>query len=157
MYSQIKNSRFLVTNESTHTNIKHKLMDGMDNPKYPILFLCHGGGPLPLIGKQPELIATWRDHATQFFSQQPPKAILIISAHYQTDQVHVCTNLKPHMIYDYTGFPPETYKFQYPANGCPAVAHKAAELIKAAGISCVEDASYGYDHGVFVPIEDYVP
>ena len=61
------------------------------------------------------------------------------------------------MIYDYYGFPPETYALQYPAPGLPALAQRAADLIVQSGVPAVVDPNYGWDHGVFIPLKVMYP
>lgn len=64
----------------------------------------------------------------------------------------VTTGSCPRLIYDYYGFPPESYKLQYPASGAPEVGYRVAKLLKSAGIACNEDDKRGFDHGVFIPL-----
>lgn len=64
----------------------------------------------------------------------------------------VTSGSNPPLIYDYYGFPPESYQLKYPAPGNPALAHKVAKLIQNAGIECREDPQRGFDHGVFIPL-----
>lgn len=81
-----------------------------------------------------------------------PKAIITVSAHWEADKVTVSTAERPGMLYDYYGFPPESYTLQYPAPGHPALARRALELLRARGIPCAADDKRGYDHGTFVPL-----
>lgn len=117
----------------------------------PIVYLPHGGGPLPLLGDP--------DHKdlTAFLKALPerlpePRAILMISAHWEHDIAALSASPHPPMIYDYGGFPPETYTYQYPAPGSPELAKNVAGLLKAHDIAHVLDAQRGYDHGTFVPL-----
>jgi len=63
---------------------------------------------------------------------EKPKAILMISGHWETEVAAVMASANPPMEYDYYGFPPETYKIQYPAPGSPAIAQTTLELLQAA-------------------------
>ncbi|SNS54657.1 Aromatic ring-opening dioxygenase, catalytic subunit, LigB family [Noviherbaspirillum humi] len=81
-----------------------------------------------------------------------PAAVLIISGHWEEPQFTVCTGARPPMLYDYTGFPAHTYQIRYPAPGAPALASRAMDLIRGAGLSCGEDAHRGFDHGTFIPL-----
>jgi aromatic ring-opening dioxygenase catalytic subunit (LigB family) len=65
--------------------------------------------------------------------------------------------VRPHLIYDYYGFPPETYELQYPACGDPALAQHAVALLNAAGFQASTDTEYGWDHGVFIPLKVMFP
>src|SRR5690606_5967130 len=58
----------------------------------------------------------------------------------------------PGMLYDYYGFPPESYEFKYPAPGSPALAARINQLLNQEGIASALDDQRGYDHGVFVPL-----
>ncbi|RTL85715.1 MAG: dioxygenase [Hyphomicrobiales bacterium] len=81
-----------------------------------------------------------------------PKAVLVISGHWEGPDFAVMSASRPPMIYDYSGFPPETYRVVYPAPGAPGIAVKAAELIRAAGLPTRLDDTRGFDHGAFVPL-----
>jgi len=83
---------------------------------------------------------------------EPPKAILITSAHWEAPVVTVSTAARPGMLYDYGGFPPETYRIVYPAPGEPTLAARVRALLAAAGLPAAEDAQRGYDHGTFAPL-----
>jgi aromatic ring-opening dioxygenase catalytic subunit (LigB family) len=81
-----------------------------------------------------------------------PDLILVISAHWEEDIPTLLGSENPPMLYDYYGFPPETYKVQYPAPGAPGSAQKIADMLAAAGVSARIDPSRGYDHGHFIPL-----
>ena len=80
-----------------------------------------------------------------------PKAILVISAHWETARPTVASGASPSLLFDYHGFPEHTYRLEYPAPGSPELAAHVRELLGDAGIASDEDAARGYDHGVFVP------
>ncbi|HEY2511641.1 MAG TPA: class III extradiol ring-cleavage dioxygenase [Polyangiaceae bacterium] len=82
-----------------------------------------------------------------------PKALLVISAHWEAPVPTVMTSARPPMLYDYYGFPPESYTLQWPAPGEPALAARVRALLGAAGIESAEDARRGFDHGTFVPLK----
>jgi len=105
--------------------------------------------------------AEWyRQVATQvgLVGKNKPKAILVISAHWESDQpntVFVTSQAKhPSLFYDYYNFPKETYDLKYPCPGNPELAKKVKDLITKAklGIECVEDTKRNLDHGVFIPL-----
>lgn len=81
-----------------------------------------------------------------------PAAIVVISAHWQTDDFTVQSAPAPSMLYDYYGFPPHTYQLQYPAAGAPGLAEKIVQRLTQAGFHASKDPARGYDHGVFVPL-----
>ena len=61
------------------------------------------------------------------------------------------------MLYDYYGFPPESYRITWPAPGDPNLAQRVGRLLQAAGFQTGEDPSRGYDHGTFVPLKVAYP
>ncbi|HMW47139.1 MAG TPA: class III extradiol ring-cleavage dioxygenase [Cellvibrionaceae bacterium] len=115
----------------------------------PVVYLPHGGGPLPLL----------QDPAHQSLSlylqslgQLPtPEVILIISAHWEAPSAQFTKAERPELIFDYSGFPPETYQYHYPAPGAPERAAAWAERLNAAQIAAGTSAR-GWDHGCFVPL-----
>jgi aromatic ring-opening dioxygenase catalytic subunit (LigB family) len=80
-----------------------------------------------------------------------PKAIVVISGHWEERLPTVSTAAAPGMLFDYYGFPEHTYRLKYPAPGAPDVAEKVRALLTAAGIETAVDSQRGFDHGVFVP------
>src|SRR3569623_2237346 len=86
-----------------------------------------------------------------------PKAILVVSGHWEATQFTVGSAARPPMIFDYYGFPEETYRLRFDAPGSPALAKRVRELLGEAGFPTSEDAERGYDHGVFVPLKLAVP
>ena len=117
----------------------------------PVVYVPHGGGPLPLLGEENhrELIVFLQSIATQL---PRPKAILVVSAHWEERAASVSAAAAPAMIYDYSGFPPASYSYQYPAPGKLALADKIVELLREQGIVAQLDAKRGFDHGTFVPL-----
>jgi aromatic ring-opening dioxygenase catalytic subunit (LigB family) len=81
-----------------------------------------------------------------------PKAILIVSAHWEESRATVSTAQRPPMLFDYYGFPPHTYQLSYPAAGSPDLAKQVTSLLSNAGIENATDDQRGFDHGVFVPM-----
>ena len=122
----------------------------------PVLFLSHGGGPMPLLGdaSHQQLIQFTQKITTTFAK---PAAILVISAHWEEAQPTITSGALPTLIYDYSGFPQEAYAIQYPAPGAPALANKVFNLLKNAGITAKPDDQRGFDHGVFVPLKLMYP
>jgi aromatic ring-opening dioxygenase catalytic subunit (LigB family) len=81
-----------------------------------------------------------------------PKAVLVISGHWEAEDFTVSTAAQPPMEYDYYGFPEHTYHIKYPAPGSPALASRIKTLLAEAGSNPREDADRGFDHGTFVPL-----
>ena len=122
-----------------------------------ILYLSHGGGPLPLLGDpgHSELVEQLQGMAADVI--QRPSAILVISAHWEEAEPTIGTVAPTGLIYDYSGFPAESYEITYPAQGAPALAQKLATALQQAGISAQHNAQRGFDHGVFVPLKLMYP
>lgn len=116
-----------------------------------ILYLPHGGGPMPLLGDPAHagMVDFWKQMAKQF---PKPDAIVMISAHWEADVVSITASEAPELIYDYYNFPPETYEYQYPSPGHPELAKQMAEMLAASNIPVKLAAERGYDHGMFVPM-----
>jgi 4,5-DOPA dioxygenase extradiol len=126
------------------------------NPLSPVLFLSHGGGPMPLLGDAShQKLIQFTQEITQTFTK--PSAILVISAHWEESQPTITSAAFPSLIYDYNGFPKESYKIKYPASGAPELANKVFNLLNSAGIAAKLDNQRGFDHGVFVPLKLMYP
>jgi aromatic ring-opening dioxygenase catalytic subunit (LigB family) len=99
----------------------------------------------------------------QFLGELPaglpmqPRAILVVSGHWETPGFMLTANPKPSLLFDYYGFPPHTYQLRYDAPGAPDLALRAAQLLREAGFSAGLDAQRGLDHGVFVPLKMIYP
>ncbi|NMO21309.1 DODA-type extradiol aromatic ring-opening family dioxygenase, partial [Pyxidicoccus fallax] len=120
----------------------------------PTFFLSHGGGPCFWMDWGPvnpfdNLAAALRGLAGSIGAR--PRAVLVISGHWEEDVVTVQTNPRPPMLFDYYGFPEHTYRLSYPAPGSPELAARVKSLLGTHGFPVREDAERGYDHGVFVP------
>jgi len=126
--------------------------------RMPVVYLPHGGGPWPWMSEPmgdpaelSELGAYLKSIAD--VPKTPPKALLCISAHWEEPVPTVMTAKAPPMLYDYYGFPPETYQITWPAPGSPKVAARVRQLLGAAGFETAEDGKRGFDHGTFVPLK----
>ncbi|MEA1890573.1 MAG: class III extradiol ring-cleavage dioxygenase, partial [Pseudomonadota bacterium] len=121
-----------------------------------VLFIPHGGGPLPLLGHEGHLsMVRFLKDITQTLVR--PAAILIISAHWEEDIVTLTSGKTPPLIYDYYGFPDEAYAIEYPAPGNPILANKIYNLLQTSGIESRLDDQRGFDHGLFVPLKIMFP
>lgn len=125
-------------------------MQSASKVRMPCVFINHGGGPMPLMGRQPELAKFLSSYATTL--PETPSAILIVTAHWETPRPAVTSAASHKLLFDYGGFPSETYKYQYPAPGEPALAQRVQQLLAAQGLPCDMDRARGWDHGVFVPL-----
>ncbi len=131
----------------------------MHSSRFPVYFLSHGGGPWPWIAQMQDIYAATAREFAALPGRLPakPKAILVVSGHWEEDAFTVSTAVQPPMEYDYHGFPEHTYRISYPAPGSPALAARVRELLSGAGIATNADARRGFDHGVFVPLHLMYP
>ena len=119
--------------------------------KATIVFVPHGGGPLPLLNDP--------GHAAmnRFLRAFPdtiarPAAIIVISAHWEEPVISITAASSPQLLFDYGGFPAETYAYEYPAPGHPELAGRVRSLLQADGIDARLNHQRGFDHGMFVPL-----
>jgi aromatic ring-opening dioxygenase catalytic subunit (LigB family) len=84
---------------------------------------------------------------------RPPRALLVVSAHWEEHVPTVMTSEHPPILYDYYGFPPESYTITWPAPGAPDLASRVQELLNHAGIANASDGERGFDHGTFIPLK----
>jgi aromatic ring-opening dioxygenase catalytic subunit (LigB family) len=126
----------------------------------PTYFISHGGGPWPWMkeqtrGNYDKLEASLQQMARDLGDR--PKAVLVISGHWEEPDFTVMATSRPSMIYDYSGFPEHTYRIRYPAPGSPATAQRVSELMVAAGLTVRMDSERGFDHGTFSPLAVIYP
>jgi len=132
----------------------------MSTVRMPAMYLPHGGGPsFFMTGERKARYQPTEDFLRSIPSLLPatPSAILIVTAHWEAAVPSFTGADNPELIYDYYGFPPETYELQYQAPGKPALAQHAAALLQQAGHPAVVDKNYGWDHGVFIPLKVMFP
>jgi aromatic ring-opening dioxygenase catalytic subunit (LigB family) len=123
-------------------------------PRQPVLFISHGGGPWPYVDALKQMYVHTEKELRRLPERLParPKAVMVISGHWEAPQFSVSTGAWPLMEYDYSGFPPHTYQIRYRAPGDPQLAGHTRSLLAAAGIETTPDPARGFDHGVFVPL-----
>ncbi|BAW97857.1 catalytic LigB subunit of aromatic ring-opening dioxygenase (plasmid) [[Synechococcus] sp. NIES-970] len=111
---------------------------------------------MPLLGDagHQEMVTCLRHIA---LSIPKPDALLVVSAHWETTIPTLTAGKNPPLIYDYYGFPEESYQIQYPCPGEPALAKEIHHLLAGAGIEAALDEERGLDHGVFVPLKLMYP
>lgn len=122
--------------------------------RLPVFFISHGGGPWPYMEDRKKDYAKTVEEIGRIPRSLPckPKAVLMVSGHWQADAFTVASAAHPPMEYDYFGFPEHTYHIRYAAPGAPQLAQRVRELLAASGIDSREDAAHGFDHGIFVPM-----
>ena len=128
--------------------------------RLPTYFVSHGGGPWPWMKDQygptyDKLAASLVDIKRQVGER--PKAVLVVTSHWETEGFTVSSGTAPAMIYDYGGFPPHTYQIRYPAPGQPQLAERVAGLLNDAGQPAALDAGRGFDHGTFSMLAPIYP
>ena len=131
----------------------------MISTRLPTYFISHGGGPWPYV-PQMRLAARELELSLVDIPRQlgaAPKAILMISAHWEEAIFTLMANRAPPMLYDYYGFPESTYAVVYAAPGSPELAARAGALIESSGVSSRLDVERGFDHGTFCPMAVMYP
>ena len=124
--------------------------------RLPVAFVPHGGGPWPFvdIGMPSVEVEALAGYLRDLPRIAPgARALLVVSAHWEEPVATVTTAERPPLLFDYYGFPPESYRLTWPAPGDPALAARVRELLGAAGFVTASDAGRGYDHGTFVPMK----
>lgn len=116
----------------------------------PVVFLGHGS-PMNAIEDN-----AWRRSWQALGQRLPrPKAILCISAHWETQGVYVGASEQPDTIHDFHGFPRALFDVRYPAPGSPELAHRVAELVEQPRVHL--DSHRGLDHGVWSVLQPMYP
>lgn len=116
------------------------------------LFLPHGAPTFALRpGPAGPAIARYA-HALE-----KPRAILVVSAHWNTGIPALGISERPETIHDYSGFDEELYSIDYPVKGAPELAARAGELLEEEGFSCLAVPKRGLDHGAWIPLRTLYP
>lgn len=118
----------------------------------PALFVPHGA---PTFALRPG--AAGAALAAMAASLPLPRAIVIVSAHWDTTVPTVGFAERPETIHDFWGFPDELYEIRYPATGCREASEEVVAALKNAGLPVATDASRGLDHGAWVPLRLMFP
>ena len=118
--------------------------------RMPVLFVGHGS-PMYAI-EENEFVQTWRNLGDEL---PKPKAIIAISAHWETRGTQVTAMQHPPTIHDFGGFPRELYEIQYPTPGNPELANETIKTILTAKVTA--DEKWGLDHGTWSVIRRMYP
>ncbi|MFJ7796541.1 DODA-type extradiol aromatic ring-opening family dioxygenase [Pseudomonas sp. NPDC096950] len=119
---------------------------------FPSLYISHGS---PMLALEPGASGP---ALARLAAQMPkPRAIVIVSAHWESNELLVSGNPQPETWHDFGGFPKALFDVQYPAPGDPQLAAEVAELLKADGLPVRIDAKRPFDHGVWVPLSLMYP
>lgn len=128
--------------------------------RLPTYFISHGGGPWPYMTGafrrnfdvlEQSLVAMRGELGDK------PKAILVISGHWETGGFAISSGVKPGMVYDYHGFPDYLYHIAYNAPGSPELAARVRQILGEAGIDAALDPTRGFDHGTFSILKPLYP
>lgn len=130
--------------------------------RQPAFFIPHGAGPCFFMEWTRGPADTWA--RTEAFLRglvdglpERPRAILVVSGHWEAPVFTVGSGERPELIFDYYGFPEHTYELSFPAPGSPGLAARVRGLLGEAGLASAADAGRGWDHGVFVPLKLVTP
>jgi aromatic ring-opening dioxygenase catalytic subunit (LigB family) len=115
-------------------------------PRLPALFAGHGS-PLNAI-EDNAWHRGWREAAAGL---PKPRAVLCVSAHWETKGLWVTASERPETIHDFSGFPPALFAVRYPAPGDPVLARRVAALLAPIGVG--QHPSRGLDHGASSPLD----
>ena len=122
----------------------------------PSLFVSHGAPTLPLTDAPAKRFLEGLGASIDADFGRP-RAIVVVSAHWETAAPMVNVVPTNETIYDFFGFPPALYQMKYPAPGSAEVARRVAELLGAAGMPTGTDTRRGLDHGAWVPLKLMYP
>jgi 4,5-DOPA dioxygenase extradiol len=133
-----------------NNEINQLMTFGENTPRMPVLFVGHGS-PMNAI-EENEFVEGWRNIGK---SIPRPKAILVVSAHWETNGTLVTSVPKPQTIHDFGGFPKALFDVQYPAPGSPELAHETKRIITKTTVGL--DEKWGLDHGAWSVIRRIYP
>ena len=119
---------------------------------FPSLYISHGS---PMLALEPG--ASGPALARLAAELPKPKAIVIVSAHWESNELLVSGNPRPDTWHDFGGFPKALFEVQYPAPGDPELAAEVVELLKASNLPARIDSNRPFDHGVWVPLSLMYP
>ncbi|MFJ2259413.1 dioxygenase [Streptomyces sp. NPDC087844] len=119
--------------------------------RMPALYLSHGAPPLADDPIWPGQLAAWSADLPR------PKAILMVSAHWEEAPLALGATTPVPLVYDFWGFPEHYYKVRYDAPGAPALAESVRKLLRAPGTPVQDIQDRGLDHGAYVPLVEMFP
>jgi 4,5-DOPA dioxygenase extradiol len=119
--------------------------------RMPALYLSHGAPPLADDPVWPDELAAWAG------ALPLPKAILMVSAHWEEAPLALGATTTVPLVYDFGGFPEHYYRVTYPAPGAPALAEDVRKLLRGAGHRVQDVPDRGLDHGAYVPLVEMFP
>ncbi|MFG2095371.1 DODA-type extradiol aromatic ring-opening family dioxygenase [Streptomyces sp. NPDC048612] len=117
----------------------------------PALFLSHGAPPLADDPWWPGELAAWSAALPR------PRAVLIVSAHWEEAPLALSATETVPLVYDFWGFPERYYQVRYPAPGAPELADRVRRTLRTVGMPVVDIPDRGLDHGAYVPLVEMFP
>jgi len=128
--------------------------------RLPTYFISHGGGPWPYLDGPFRRMFNQLEQSIHNVRRElgnAPRAVLVISGHWEENGFAISSGEQPGMVYDYSGFPEHTYRIRYKAPGSPELARRVQELLSAGGVQARLDPERGYDHGTFSIMKPLYP
>ncbi|MFJ7019658.1 dioxygenase [Streptomyces sp. NPDC101117] len=126
-------------------------MSAAAQERMPALYLSHGAPPLADDPVWPGELAAWAAGLPR------PKAILVVSAHWEEAPLALGATAPVPLVYDFWGFPEHYYQVTYPAPGAPELADSVRKLLRAPGVPVQDIPDRGLDHGAYVPLVEMYP
>ncbi|SES48352.1 dioxygenase family protein [Actinokineospora terrae] len=117
----------------------------------PVLYLSHGAPPLADDGLWTGQLAAWAGELGK------PRAVLIVSAHWEEAPLTIGATTTVPLTYDFWGFPQRYYQVRYPAPGAPELAEQVRKLLRTPATPVADDPARGLDHGAYVPLVEMFP
>ena len=139
-----------ITVNAMNKELNNLASSGGSTTRMPVLFVGHGS-PMNAIGEN-EFVQNWRELGKTL---PKPKAILCISAHWETRGTFVTAMPHPPTIHDFGGFPKALFDVQYPAPGSPEFAHETKRIVTKTEVGL--DEKWGLDHGAWSVIKNIYP
>ncbi len=127
--------------------LKSKVQSSRAQAAFPALFISHGAPTLAIDGSAAH--AFLKDYGRALGR---PRAIVVLSAHYESPVLSVTSGRRPVTIHDFGGFPQVLHEMHYPAPGHPELADEIVALFASHGITAGLDPLRGLDHGAWVPL-----
>ena len=128
--------------------------------RLPTYFISHGGGPWPYLDGDFRRMFDRLEQSLVDIRRElnnEPRAVLVITGHWEEKGFAISSGEQPGMVYDYSGFPEHTYHIRYRAPGSPELAQRVQELLRGGGIPARLDPKRGYDHGTFSIMKPLYP
>ena len=140
-----------VTDAFPYSGVMNRPVKTMHTPK-SVLFVPHGS---PMFALHPGAAGAAMSALVPQLGN--PRAIVVVSPHWETAIATVGFATRPETIHDFGGFDPRLYEMQYPAPGSPDVAALVMAALQEAGLPAAQDALRGLDHGTWIPMRQMFP